>query len=316
MKIIAFVGLPLSGKSTAANVARKLGIPVVVMGDVVREEVKKRGLELTDENAGKIASELREEEGMDAIAKRCIPIIKNISGHVVVIDGIRGIAEVECFKKEFGDDFILICIDSNIDKRLERALGRKRSDDISSIEELKQRDERELSWNMDKAMQVCYFTIKNDSGYRKFTNEVEKLLRELSKHVRVEIKTRIHPTEDVEKVIGAVKNLFPDADINIQNEELIAYSKDISRIKELLRKQKILDTARSEFIKSIKNNSITIYLNKQIATVSKVNFIDEDAVLSPLCVTFEVYGIPVERFIDYLAPETRDGKPVVEIDEL
>lgn len=315
MRIIAFIGLPLSGKSTAANVARKLGIPVVVMGDIVREEVRRRGLKLSDENVGKIANELREKEGMDAIAKRCIPIIRNTPENVVVIDGVRSIAEIECFKKEFGDDFVLINIESEINKRLERALRRKRPDDVLTIEELRKRDERELSWSMEKAIQTCNFTIKNNTGYKKFINEVEEILKELSKHIHVEIKTRIHPTEDVEKVKEAVKNLFPDAEIKIQDGELTATTQDVSKFKELLRKQKILDTARSELTKNVKNNSITVYLNKQIATVSKINFTDENAVLSPLKVTFRLYGIPVERFIDYLAPETKDGKPVMEIDE-
>ncbi|HIP25737.1 MAG TPA: hypothetical protein EYG81_04690, partial [Archaeoglobus profundus] len=114
MRVIAFVGLPLSGKSTAAKVAEEMGIPVVCMGDIVREEAKKRGLALTDENLGKIANELRQKEGLDAIAKRCIPIIreKGKDVGVVVIDGIRGIAEVERFKREFGDDFILINIEA------------------------------------------------------------------------------------------------------------------------------------------------------------------------------------------------------------
>jgi len=316
MKIIAFVGLPLSGKSTAANVARKLGIPVVVMGDVVREEVRRRGMELSDENAGKVATELREKDGMDAIAKRCIPIIKNISGSIVVIDGIRSIVEVECFKKEFGDDFVLINIESDINKRLERALRRKRPDDVKTLEELKKRDERELSWNMDKAIQMSDLTIKNDTGYKRFINEVEKLLKELSKKVQVEIKTQIHPTEDLEKVEEAIKNLFPDSEITVQGNEVIAYSNDLSRFREILRRQKILDTARAELTKNVRNNSIIIHLNKQIATVSKINFTEEDAILSPLRVTFRIYGIPVERFIDYLAPQTKDGKPVAEIDEL
>jgi len=44
MKIIAFVGMPASGKSEASGVAKGLGIPVVNMGDVVREETANRGL--------------------------------------------------------------------------------------------------------------------------------------------------------------------------------------------------------------------------------------------------------------------------------
>lgn len=318
MKIIAFVGLPLSGKSTAAKVAEELGIPVVVMGDIVREEVKRRGLELTDENAGKVATELREKEGMDAIAKRCIPIIREKAKEkgIVVVDGIRGIAEVERFKKEFGDDFILINIESPIEMRFERALKRKRADDIQTIEELKKRDERELSWNMGEAIKVANFTIENTSDIQTFIGKIRDLLNQLAKQVEVEITTDVHPTEDEEKVIEAIRNIFPDAEIKIEDGKLIAIARDLSRLRDLLRKQRILDTARSELIRNRRGNEITVYLNKQTATVSRINFTDEDVILSPLKVTFRIYGVPVERFIDYLAPETRDGKPIKELETL
>ena len=318
MKIIAFVGLPLSGKSTAAKVAEELGIPVVVMGDIVREEVRRRGLELTDENAGKIATELREKEGMDAIAKRCIPIIREKAKEkgIVVVDGIRGIAEVERFKKEFGDDFILINIESPIELRFERALKRKRDDDIKTIEELKKRDERELSWNMGEAMKVANFTIENASDIQTFVEKIRDLLNQLARQVEIEITTDVHPTEDEEKVIEAVRNVFPDAEIKIEDGKLVAVARDLSMLRDLLRKQRILDTARSELVRNRRGNEITVYLNKQTATVSRINFTDEDAILSPLKVTFRIYGVPVERFIDYLAPETRDGKPVKELETL
>ncbi len=74
--VFAFVGAPAAGKTEAASVAKELGIPVITMGEVIREELRKRGLPLNDKNAGRIANELRAREGMDAIAKRCIPRIK------------------------------------------------------------------------------------------------------------------------------------------------------------------------------------------------------------------------------------------------
>ncbi|RLI71215.1 hypothetical protein DRO97_10075, partial [Archaeoglobales archaeon] len=196
MKIIAFIGFPLSGKSTATKVAKELEIPVIVMGDVVRDEVKKRGLGLSDEILGKIASELRQKEGMDTIAKRCIPLIKQAAREkgIVVVDGIRGIAEVEKFKKEFGDDFILIYIDAPLEIRHKRALERGRSDDIKTIEELKARDERELSWGMGEAIKIANFTIENTDDLKSFKEKIRDLLNQLARFVEVEIETTIHPT--------------------------------------------------------------------------------------------------------------------------
>jgi len=318
MRVIAFVGLPLSGKTTASKVAEEMGIPVVCMGDVVREEAKKRGLPLTDEVLGSIASELRQKEGLDAIAKRCIPIIREKGKEigVVVVDGIRGIAEVETFKKAFGDDFILIAIEAPLEVRFQRALKRKRSDDVKSIEELKERDKRELSWNLGEAMKIANFTVENNSGLEEFKDKIKGILEELAKKVEIEIETKVNPTEDVDKVIQSVKNLFPDAEVEIEGDTLKAKAWDLRKFRDMLWRQRILDTARTELIKGRFENEITIYLNKQTAYVSKVNFADEDAILSPIRVTFKLYGIPVGKFIDYLAPPTKAGKPIRVVEKL
>ena len=317
MRVIAFVGLPLSGKTTASKVAEEMGIPVVCMGDVVREEARRRNLPLTDEVLGKIANELREKEGMDAIAKRCIPLIreKGKDVGVVVVDGIRGIAEVEAFKRAF-DDFILIAVEAPLEVRFQRALKRKRSDDVKSIEELKERDRRELSWNLAKALEIADFTIENTSSLDEFREKVRDLLEQLAKKVEVEIETKVNPTEDSNKVVQAVKNLFPDAEVTIEGDTLKAKAWDLRKFRDLLRRQRILDTARTELLKGKSNNETTVFLNKQTAYIGKVNFTDEDAILSPIRVTFKLYGIPFGKFPDYLAPPTKAGKPIREVDRL
>ena len=56
MKIIGFVGLPGSGKGEASKIARQHGLAVVVMGDVIRQEAARQGLEPTDQNLGRIGN--------------------------------------------------------------------------------------------------------------------------------------------------------------------------------------------------------------------------------------------------------------------
>lgn len=319
MKVIAFVGYPVSGKSTASQVARELGLPVVVMGDVVREKALRRGLEPTDENLGKVARELREKEGMDAIAKRCIPKIRKLLKEhgVVIVDGIRGVAEIERFKRTCGDDFILIAIESPLELRFERAKMRKRSDDVSSIEDLKERDRREESWGLKEAMEMADFTVENTGSYEDFVEKIREILIKLTRNVEIEIRTKVHPTESEEKVVKAIKNIFPDAEIEIREDgEVYGRAYSLERFRELLRRQRILDTARSEILKRRDGNEITLYLNKQTATVSRINFCDEDAILSPIKVTFRLNNVPFSRFLDYTAPKTKDGRPVKEIERL
>jgi dephospho-CoA kinase len=176
MKLIAFVGMPGAGKSEASTVARSMKIPVVSMGDVVREEAARRGLPPMDENTGGTGTALRRDYGMDAIAKRCVPKIRAQREDVLVIDGTRNIEEVNYFKKQFGIDFKLISINAPFDLRFERVKKRARSDDMTGIEELKRRDEREKGWGLDKAMELADITLNNTGSLEKFREEIRKLL--------------------------------------------------------------------------------------------------------------------------------------------
>ncbi len=175
-KIIAFVGMPASGKSEAAKVVRMMGIPVISMGDAIRKEVTKRGLKPTDENTGGIGTMLRQQEGMDAIAKRCLPTIRSTKADVIVIDGVRNIEEVGLFKKEFSQNFILIAINTPFEIRFERIKTRGRSDDMQSGQELKKRDEREISWGLDKAIEKADIVINNTGSLQEFTANIEKFV--------------------------------------------------------------------------------------------------------------------------------------------
>ena len=186
MRIIAFVGMPASGKSEAARVAQRRGIPVIVMGDAVREEAERRGLDPIDVNIGGLADQLRAAEGMDAIAKRCVPAIRKLYGtaDTVVIDGIRGLIEVDRFRCEFGDDFMLIAIDTPIDTRLKRISGRRRSDAITSMESLKARDEREMRWGIVEAIASADHVIRNAGKLGRFRRDVEFMISKVKQGTR------------------------------------------------------------------------------------------------------------------------------------
>jgi dephospho-CoA kinase len=184
IQVLAFVGAPAAGKSEAALVAKDMGIPVITMGDVIREELKRLDLPLNDENAGRIATELRAREGPDAIAKRCIPLIKGITSRageeanktVIVIDGIRGVAEVDLFKKELGQDFTLVKVDAPLIHRYERIKARGRADDVLSFEEFKEREARERGWGMGEAMANADKVIHNVGSLDALRDQIKSLL--------------------------------------------------------------------------------------------------------------------------------------------
>lgn len=180
MRVVAIVGLPGSGKSAAASVAEDAGIPVVTMGDVIRDVCRERGLELTEDNLGTVATELREEGGDAAVAERALPLIEKYRSNepVVLVDGIRGIAEVELFTEEFGDEFFLVSIDVPFETRLERIQNRGRDPTAETVRDLKRRDRRERGYGMDAAMASADRTIENTGGLDEFEATIRSILLE------------------------------------------------------------------------------------------------------------------------------------------
>jgi len=180
MKVIGVVGLPASGKGEFSKIAAEAGIPVIVMGDRIRAAVLKAGLEPTDANFGSTANRLRAENGMDAIAALCVPEVQRQTAPLVLVDGIRGDAEVRLFRKHF-PAFLLISIDSSFEKRLERIRERGRSDDFALPESLRIRDEREMKWGLLHALAEADIRITNEGSLEDFSKAVISVLSSLGR---------------------------------------------------------------------------------------------------------------------------------------
>jgi dephospho-CoA kinase len=178
MKVIGVVGMPASGKGEFSRIAQEMGIPVIVMGDMIRNAVKEAGLEPNDTNFGATANRLRAERGMDAIAQLCVPEIQRQSAPLVLVDGIRGETEVALFRRNF-PSFTLVSIGSSFENRLARIAARARSDDFTTAEELRIRDARELGWGLDKALREADICLVNAGTLTEFSTEVQRMLDDL-----------------------------------------------------------------------------------------------------------------------------------------
>ena len=175
MKVIAFTGMPGSGKSEAVEIAKKLGINVIRMGDCVWDEVEKRGLKINDENVGRVADEMRKKHGMDIWARRTLEKIDRTRDKIV-IDGIRNIEEMDFFRKELGKDFLLVAIHASPETRYKRLLERKRDDDTLSVDKVKERDARELRWGLGILIALADVIIINEGSLEEFKTKVRELL--------------------------------------------------------------------------------------------------------------------------------------------
>jgi dephospho-CoA kinase len=180
MKIIAFTGMPASGKSEAVQLAKDKGMLVIRMGDLVWEETRRQGKPLDDKNVGDVASSMRKKYGMDIWAKRAVEKIQSLkkTSHLI-IDGIRNMEEIDYFKKKLNQDFFVVAIDASNDLRRKRAISRGRIDDSKNLKNLEERDKREISWGLQKVIADADIVILNNGNLDQFKKKVLTVLNKL-----------------------------------------------------------------------------------------------------------------------------------------
>ena len=125
--LVCLTGMPGAGKSTIAEGLKSKGYEIVNLGNAVRNEAKKRNLEASRENLGKLMLELREKNGSGAIAELVKSEIESSSANVLLIDGVRSNDEIQVLKK-FGT-VKLLAIHASTDTRFNFLQKRGRSDD-------------------------------------------------------------------------------------------------------------------------------------------------------------------------------------------
>jgi dephospho-CoA kinase len=173
--VLGLTGMPGAGKSLFVETAEEFGYVKVTMGDVIREETRKRGLEPTPQNVGKVMLELRKEGGNNIIAEKCVPKIAAQASGKVVIDGIRSLNEAEVFKANF-EGFKLITVHASPEIRFIRLSQRGRSDDPQNFDVFHERDMRELSVGLGNAIAMAEYVLVNDNSMESFKAQVKKYL--------------------------------------------------------------------------------------------------------------------------------------------
>lgn len=113
LKILAFVGLPGAGKSTAVEHFTEKGHPKVYFGGVVFDAMKEKGIEITPENERAFRVQFREEYGKNVVADRIVTQIQHLVAagqHRIIADGIYTWSEYKVLKHAFPGELIVAAI--------------------------------------------------------------------------------------------------------------------------------------------------------------------------------------------------------------
>lgn len=175
LRIVAITGMPGAGKSTAAQALVEEGWTRVVMGDVIRAETKKRGLEPDAKNTGEVMKHLRKERGDSAVADLCLEAIGKAGTSRAVVDGVRSMAEVVAFRKKAA--VLLVAVLASPARRYELLKERGRSDDPLTYDMFATRDRRELDVGIGEPIALADETVSNQrTTPDKLASEMAKIV--------------------------------------------------------------------------------------------------------------------------------------------
>ena len=178
MQIIGITGLPSSGKGEFSRIARTYDFYEVIMGDVIREELRNRGLEVNRENSNALMVELRKERGENIVAELTLEKINTAikeGKKRILIDGIRSLHEVTFFRSYF-QNLKIIAIHADPQTRFERSKLRKRKDDAFSIESFNERDKIELEVGIGNVIALADIMVNSPQTLEEAEVQYAKLI--------------------------------------------------------------------------------------------------------------------------------------------
>ncbi|MGP8068846.1 MAG: AAA family ATPase [Candidatus Bathyarchaeia archaeon] len=160
-RIIAISGMPGAGKGVASEAMKEFGFEVLLLGDVIREETQRRGLEPTPKNVGSVMLQLRKDEGPAVVVDRLVPKIEASRSPTIIVEGIRSEEELRELRTKF--DVISVAIHASPKTRFQRLLSRGRSDDPKTWDTFHERDSRELNVGLGHVIALADILLVNES---------------------------------------------------------------------------------------------------------------------------------------------------------
>jgi len=177
--LLAFVGMPGSGKSEAVSFLAQKGYSSVRFGQVAEDGIKEMGLPLTPENEQMYREKIRQELGMAAFAIRSEDmIVKLLATHpTVVIDGLYSWEEYVYLLDKFAN-LKIVYVFVRPEVRYKR-LG-ARSVRPLTAEQAKKRDFSEIEkLNKSGPIAMADFVVENNETLEAFHERIDGLIFEL-----------------------------------------------------------------------------------------------------------------------------------------
>ena len=174
--VLAAVGKNRTGKDYFLEyVAKKYFLPMVSIGDIVRELAANDGLELTRENLHKTSKKYMDKYGQTFFPEQIVKKIKESGSPLYLVSGVRPLSDVKYLKESFGEDFVLVDVVITDDEvRYARMLARGSDRDGNSVEKLRDFDMgEEKLFHTSETEKLADYVIVNDGTAEEFFEAIE-----------------------------------------------------------------------------------------------------------------------------------------------
>lgn len=179
--IIGLTGKNASGKGEVAEYLKQRGFEYHSLSDEIRQEIRKRGLEISRELLIEVGNELRRQSGPGALAERVLSRLDQNRNYVV--DSVRHPSEVEVLRRR--KDFIFASVEADQALRFERSRARSRESAPQSLEQFIREEEKELnnrdptSQQLLATSQIADITLTNNGTIEDLHRQLDALLPRL-----------------------------------------------------------------------------------------------------------------------------------------
>jgi dephospho-CoA kinase len=218
--IIGVTGLPCAGTDSFGKVLEEKGFIWFSYSDVLRDEAKKRGIEITRRSLQDLGDELRKTQGSGVLSKLLIKKMKrnsqncsnfskrslkrqnlahleaaNFANETIqtslkkeknyVIGNIRNPGEVEILRAR--KDFVLVKVEASEETRFKRMLARNRENDPATFEEFKKLEAKDLGVGQEshgqqhgRVFEMADYSIDTNCTIEELRERVLKLVEKIT----------------------------------------------------------------------------------------------------------------------------------------
>jgi len=177
--ILGITGEMGSGKGTIAKHATtEHQASTRRFSTILRDLLDRVYVEQTRENISTISTILRKNFGEDILAKAMYHDTQNDEHDVVVVDGVRRLADISYLREL--PHFKLIYVDADMEVRYERIVkrGENTDDTTKTFEQFKKDHELETELQIRDLKNYASYVINNDGTFADLYKQIDEIIKE------------------------------------------------------------------------------------------------------------------------------------------